>query len=186
MQYISPLHNVEPQEDNTTTATCCSVCGKKETPTEKLLQCSQCSLTSYNLCGKKFQRKDWKRHERVECLVLRVEGWLPSDPCACSLCNGDTEDRWHRCSKCLFNDLHMVRWCNKVYKFINDDDTTTNETVNGAPCNLVQVTLTEDSSIVSPIHSLSLFTRGTICLIGQWHSTLQMGSHLPCVNLPVL
>eukprot|EP00985_Skeletonema_marinoi_P019535 scaffold11241_cov148-Skeletonema_marinoi.AAC.4 len=127
-----------------TAAGCCSVCGKKESPAQKLLQCSLCSSSKYLLCGKKCQRKDWRRHKKEECFVLRVEDGSPSDPCACGLCKGEDTDDKDAVSD-FFNELHFIRGNNKAFKFINDvTSSSSNVMVNGVPTNLVQITLSEE------------------------------------------
>jgi hypothetical protein len=123
----------------------CSVCGKKECRATKLLICGKCSSPSYLLCGTTCQRKDWKRHKRTECssAVLRVVDGLPTDPCDCSICTDDGKKDDEDVVSEFFNDLHMVRGSKDCYKFIHDTSCTS-VTVNGKPCNLVQVPLTDE------------------------------------------
>lgn len=75
---------------------------------------------------------------------MRVEDGLPTDPCACSICTEKDGTEEDDVVSEFFNDLHMVRGSKECYKFINDVTSCTNVIVNGEPCYLVQVALTEE------------------------------------------
>ena len=79
--------------------------------------------------------------------MLRVEDGLPADPCACTICAGDGkkgEENEEDVVSEFFNDLHMVRGSKDCYKFIHDVTPNNDVTVNGEPCNLVQVALKDE------------------------------------------